>query len=167
MFPMVDRDPIDRWTFGRVTLLGDAAHPMWPISSNGASQAVLDCRCLADRLAEHGDVDGAFSAYEAERRPATAAVVLANRANAHDEVLEIAERRAERFCRHPGCCQRRGVGEHLCTLSADGPVRQETAATGLTAQSVPWNQRRESGSRGTALPCKDEAAMIGRANGNG
>ena len=50
MFPMVDRDPIDCWTFGRVTLLGDAAHPMWPIGSNGASQAVLDCRCLADRL---------------------------------------------------------------------------------------------------------------------
>ena len=94
VFPMVDRDPIDRWTFGRVTLLGDAAHPMWPIGSNGASQAVLDCRCLADRLAEHNDVGKAFQAYEAERRPATAAVVLANRANAHDEVLEIAERRA-------------------------------------------------------------------------
>ena len=94
VFPMVDRGPIDRWTFGRVTLLGDAAHPMWPIGSNGASQAVLDCRCLADRLAEHNDVGKAFQAYEAERRPATAAVVLANRANAHDEVLEIAERRA-------------------------------------------------------------------------
>ena len=94
VFPMVDRDPIDRWTFGRVTLLGDAAHPMWPIGSNGASQAVLDCRCLADRLAEYADVDEALCAYEAERRPATAAVVLANRANAHDEVLEIAERRA-------------------------------------------------------------------------
>ena len=94
VFPMVDRDPIDRWTFGRVTLLGDAAHPMWPIGSNGASQAVLDCRCLADRLAELGDVDEALRTYEAERRPATAAVVLANRANAHDEVLEIAERRA-------------------------------------------------------------------------
>ena len=94
VFPMVDRDPIDRWTFGRVTLLGDAAHPMWPIGSNGASQAVLDCRCLADRLAEHDDPGEALRAYETERCPATAAVVLANRANAHDEVLEIADRRA-------------------------------------------------------------------------
>lgn len=94
VFPMVDRDPIERWTFGRVTLLGDAAHPMWPIGSNGASQAVLDSRCLADRIAEYDDVGEAFAAYESERRPATARVVLANRANAHDEVLEIAERRA-------------------------------------------------------------------------
>ena len=94
VFPMVDRDPIDRWTFGRVTLLGDAAHPMWPIGSNGASQAVLDCRCLADSIAKHDDIVEAFAAYESERRPATARVVLANRANAHDEVLEIAERRA-------------------------------------------------------------------------
>lgn len=94
VFPMVDRDPIDRWTFGRVTLLGDAAHPMWPIGSNGASQAVLDCRCLADSIAKYDDIAEAFAAYESERRPATARVVMANRANAHDEVLEIAERRA-------------------------------------------------------------------------
>ena len=94
VFPMVDRDPVDRWTFGRVTLLGDAAHPMWPIGSNGASQAVLDCRCLADSIAQHRGLSEALSAYESQRRPATARVVLANRANAHDEVLEIAERRA-------------------------------------------------------------------------
>lgn len=93
-FPMVDRDPVDAWSFDRVTLLGDAAHPMWPIGSNGASQAVLDCRCLADKLMEHETVSAAFQAYDAARRPATSAIVLANRANAHDEVLEIAEERA-------------------------------------------------------------------------
>ena len=53
-FPMVDRDPLPRWTYGRATLLGDAAHPMWPIGSNGASQAVLDCRALTDALIEIG-----------------------------------------------------------------------------------------------------------------
>jgi len=93
-FPMVDRDPVPAWSFDRVTLLGDAAHPMWPIGSNGASQAVLDCRCLADKLAEHDAISEAFAAYDAERRPAASAIVLANRANAHDEVLEIAEERA-------------------------------------------------------------------------
>lgn len=93
-FPMVDRDPVDAWSFDRITLLGDAAHPMWPIGSNGASQAVLDCRSLADKLREYDSISEAFCAYDAERRPATSAIVLANRANAHDEVLEIAEERA-------------------------------------------------------------------------
>jgi len=93
-FPMVDRDPVEAWSFDRITLLGDAAHPMWPIGSNGASQAVLDCRCLADKLAAHSSIVEAFKAYDAERRPAASAIVLANRANAHDEVLEIAEERA-------------------------------------------------------------------------
>lgn len=93
-FPMVDRDPLPRWTHGRVTLLGDAAHPMWPIGSNGASQAVLDCRALADALVAHDAVEEALTAYEATRLPATAAVVTANRSRAHDEILDLAERRA-------------------------------------------------------------------------
>ncbi len=93
-FPMVDRDPLPRWTHGRVTLLGDAAHPMWPIGSNGASQAVLDCRALADQLAAHADPLEALAAYEALRRPATAAVVAANRSRAHDEILDLVEARA-------------------------------------------------------------------------
>ena len=50
-YPMADRDPLPHWTFGRVTLMGDAAHPMYPVGSNGASQAILDARCLADNLA--------------------------------------------------------------------------------------------------------------------
>lgn len=93
-FPMVDRDPLPRWTHGRVTLLGDAAHPMWPIGSNGASQAVLDCRALADALVAHDAVEEALTAYEATRLPATAAVVTANRSRAHDEILDLVERRA-------------------------------------------------------------------------
>ncbi len=76
LFPMVDRDPIPRWTFGRTTLLGDAAHPMYPIGSNGASQAILDARVLAGCVRHHGDdLDAALARYEAVRGPATAAVV--------------------------------------------------------------------------------------------
>ena len=88
-FPMVDRDPLPRWRQGRVTLLGDAAHPMYPIGSNGASQAVLDARFLALQLARHGAVEAGLEAYEAVRRPATAAVVEANRGDGPDRVMDL------------------------------------------------------------------------------
>lgn len=93
-YPMVDRDPVDAWSFGRVTLLGDAAHPMYPIGSNGASQAILDARRLAWRLVNSGDVAGALAAYDAERRPATAQIVLANRRNGPEQAMEMVHERA-------------------------------------------------------------------------
>lgn len=83
-YPMVDRDPVDRWVFGRVALMGDAAHPMYPRGSNGAAQAVIDARTLADLLAHLDDPLAALAAYEEARLPATAKVVLANRANPPD-----------------------------------------------------------------------------------
>jgi 5-methylphenazine-1-carboxylate 1-monooxygenase len=86
-YPMVDRDPVDRWTFGRVTLLGDAAHPMYPRGSNGAAQAIIDARVLADRLAEGGDPRAALSAYQAARAGPTARVVRANRAHPPDYLI--------------------------------------------------------------------------------
>jgi 2-polyprenyl-6-methoxyphenol hydroxylase-like FAD-dependent oxidoreductase len=92
-YPMVDRDPLERWTEGRVTLLGDAAHPMYPIGSNGASQAILDARRLAWHLAGKR-WDDALAAYEAERRPATAALVAANRGLGPDLALELVHQRA-------------------------------------------------------------------------
>ena len=70
-YPMVDKDPLDRWTFGRVTLAGDAAHPMYPRGSNGSAQAVIDARVLADCLAAASDPRDALRAYEAARREAT------------------------------------------------------------------------------------------------
>ncbi len=85
-FPMVDQDPLPHWTVGRVTLLGDAAHPMYPRGSNGAGQAILDARCLAGLLAGGRDAREALAAYEAERLPATAQVVLTNRANPPDAI---------------------------------------------------------------------------------
>jgi 2-polyprenyl-6-methoxyphenol hydroxylase-like FAD-dependent oxidoreductase len=93
-YPMADRDPLPRWTHGRVTLLGDAAHPMYPVGSNGASQAILDARCLADALvsAEHGRA--ALTAYEAERLPKTAEIVRTNRQGGPEGVIDEVERRA-------------------------------------------------------------------------
>ncbi|HUG16588.1 MAG TPA: flavin-dependent oxidoreductase [Thermomicrobiales bacterium] len=93
-YPMVDRDPLPRWTHGRMTLLGDAAHPMYPIGSNGASQAILDADCLAARLAGSSSVVDALREYEAERRPATSRIVLMNRANGPEQVMQLAEERA-------------------------------------------------------------------------
>jgi len=96
-FPMVDQDPLPWWTQGRVTLLGDAAHPMVPRGSNGAGQAILDARCLADRLAAGGDARAALAAYEAERLPATTQVVLENRKNPPDAIIrEVVLRSGDR-----------------------------------------------------------------------
>lgn len=93
-FPMVDRDPLPLWTHGPVTLLGDAAHPMYPIGSNGASQAILDAAALAEAVATHGQTRAALRVYEAERRPKTAAIVMANRGNGPEEVMQLAHERA-------------------------------------------------------------------------
>ncbi len=86
-FPMVDQDPLPRWSFGRVTLLGDAAHPMYPRGSNGAGQAILDAAALAGRLAKHTDPIAGLRAYEDQRREATAKVVRMNRTNPPDAIL--------------------------------------------------------------------------------
>jgi 2-polyprenyl-6-methoxyphenol hydroxylase-like FAD-dependent oxidoreductase len=94
VFPMVDRDPLPRWTFARATLLGDAAHPMYPIGSNGATQGIIDARAFAWHLATAGGVEAALASYEAERRPATERIVLLNRAYGPDQVMELAEQRA-------------------------------------------------------------------------
>jgi 2-polyprenyl-6-methoxyphenol hydroxylase-like FAD-dependent oxidoreductase len=93
-YPMVDRDPVERWTFGRTVLLGDAAHPMYPIGSNGASQAILDARTLAYQLATQSTVEAALAAYEADRRPPTTRLVLTNRGEGPERVMQMAEDRA-------------------------------------------------------------------------
>jgi 2-polyprenyl-6-methoxyphenol hydroxylase-like FAD-dependent oxidoreductase len=97
-YPMVDKDPLPAWTFGRVTLLGDAAHPMYPRGSNGAGQAILDARTLAEcLLKEKNDVAKALRAYESERLGPTSNVVLENRSNPPDAILrEIYERTGDR-----------------------------------------------------------------------
>lgn len=84
-YPMVDKDPVKAWTFGRVTLAGDAAHPMYPRGSNGSAQAAIDTRTLAELLAKSGgDVPAALKAYEAARLEAAYRVVLTNRSTPPD-----------------------------------------------------------------------------------
>jgi 2-polyprenyl-6-methoxyphenol hydroxylase-like FAD-dependent oxidoreductase len=92
-YPMCDRDPLPWWTQGRVTLLGDAAHPMYPVGSNGASQAILDARLLAALLAEHTAPE-ALAAYDAERRPKTAEIVRLNRLGGPERVVDVVSARA-------------------------------------------------------------------------
>jgi 5-methylphenazine-1-carboxylate 1-monooxygenase len=90
-YPMCDRDPLPRWSHGRVTLLGDAAHPMYPVGSNGASQAILDARCLADQLQVAEHPYAALRTYEAERLPVTAQIVHMNRKGGPEGVIDIVE----------------------------------------------------------------------------
>ena len=96
-YPMVDKDPLPAWSFGRVTLLGDAAHPMVPRGSNGAGQAILDAQCLAGLLKSVLSVEKALKDYEARRLQPTSTIVLENRRNPPDAILrEVFERTGDR-----------------------------------------------------------------------
>jgi 2-polyprenyl-6-methoxyphenol hydroxylase-like FAD-dependent oxidoreductase len=100
-YPMVDRDPLPRWSFGRLTLLGDAAHPMYPRGSNGAGQAIIDARFLTGQIKKLGATEEALLAYETVRNPATAKVVLTNRTDPPDAILREVWQRSggQRFAR--------------------------------------------------------------------
>ncbi|MBT5435654.1 MAG: flavin-dependent oxidoreductase [Rhodospirillaceae bacterium] len=93
-YTMVDRDPVGRWSFGNVSLLGDAAHPMYPIGSNGASQAILDAAALAEALDSHDDGPTALLAYQDRRLEPTAGIVRANRGQGPEQVMQMVEDRA-------------------------------------------------------------------------
>ncbi|KAF2211278.1 hypothetical protein CERZMDRAFT_43777 [Cercospora zeae-maydis SCOH1-5] len=104
-YPMCDRDPVGRWSFGRLTLLGDSGHPMYPVGSNGASQAILDAASLTKHLLSWraGDIEGipaALRAYQDERLPVTAKIVMANRGNGPDHVMQVAYERAPDGFKH-------------------------------------------------------------------
>ncbi|KAK3652952.1 hypothetical protein LTR56_004900 [Elasticomyces elasticus] len=102
-FPMCDRNPVERWSFGNLTLLGDAAHPMYPIGSNGASQAILDSASLTKYLLKCmklSDIPEALQEYQNERLPATSRIVNANRGNGPDHVMQIAHERAPNGFKH-------------------------------------------------------------------
>jgi 2-polyprenyl-6-methoxyphenol hydroxylase-like FAD-dependent oxidoreductase len=91
-YPMVDRDPVARWSFGRITLLGDAAHPMYPRGGNGAAQAIVDARAIVESLLSEPHPMAAFKAYEAARLPATSKIVLMNREAPPDLIIDTVER---------------------------------------------------------------------------
>jgi 2-polyprenyl-6-methoxyphenol hydroxylase-like FAD-dependent oxidoreductase len=92
-YPMCDREPLPAWGQGRVTLLGDAAHPMYPVGSNGAAQAIIDGKRLGEMLAAN-PVEEALQRYEAERVPATSAIVLSNRKGGPERVVDVVSERA-------------------------------------------------------------------------
>jgi 5-methylphenazine-1-carboxylate 1-monooxygenase len=93
-YPMCDRDPLPHWSYGRVTLLGDAAHPMYPVGSNGAAQAILDARSLADWLQKADHPMQALHEYERDRLPKTAEIVRLNRKGGPERVIDEVEKLA-------------------------------------------------------------------------
>jgi 5-methylphenazine-1-carboxylate 1-monooxygenase len=143
-YPEADRDPLPRWSFGRVTLLGDAAHPMRPTGAQAGSQAVIDGRVLALALAEGPTIEEALRRYEAERRPAMNAITLRNREFGPAIVMELAEQRApEGFSRIEDIIARRELEGIALTYKAEAGF-----------QPAILNQRRSlTGSR--SLPLVD------------
>lgn len=127
-FPLVDRDPLPAWNFGATTLLGDAAHPMYPIGSNGASQAILDVEVLCRCLAAEADVGAALAAYQGARLPATASIVLANRGNGPEQCMQIAEERA------PGGFTR--IDEVFAAGELEGIAARYKAVAGFSKEAV-------------------------------
>ena len=127
-FPLVDRDPVPAWSFGRVTLLGDAAHPMQPIGSQAGSQAILDARALARALVETVDPAAALERYDAERRPAMNDIVLRNRNFGPEAAMQLAEERAPNgFAR---------VEDVIAQHELDDIARSFAAAAGLDVETV-------------------------------
>ena len=110
-YPMIDQEPLPFWTQGRLTLLGDAAHPMMPRGSNGAAQAILDADCISQLLAQSSDLPSALKTYEKMRLKATSEIVLANRSIAPDAILRVVEERSggKPFDKDRGCYLIRGA----------------------------------------------------------
>ena len=99
-FPMVDRDPVAQWSFGRVVLLGDAAHPMYPISSNGATQAIIDAQAITESLASIADPVAALKDFQDKRLPVASQIVRMNRQEGPDVILDIVNERAPDGFKH-------------------------------------------------------------------
>ncbi len=127
-YPMVDRDPLDQWTFGQATLLGDAAHAMYPIGSNGASQCILDARHLTASFIKHGLTEDALQAYETERRPKTNALVLANRGDGPDKILDIVAARAPNGFAH--------INEIMSEAELDRMAKDYKAVAGMDIDAL-------------------------------
>ncbi|GFE66626.1 flavin-dependent oxidoreductase [Litoreibacter roseus] len=127
-YPMVDREPLSQWTHGNMTLLGDAAHAMYPIGSNGASQCILDARHLARALRDHGETQDALMAYEDVRRDSVNALVLANRGDGPDKILdEVAVRAPDGFGT---------IDEVMSAEELDSHARRYKAIAGMDIETL-------------------------------
>lgn len=139
-YPMVDQDPLPRWTHGRVTLLGDAAHPMVPRGSNGAGQAIIDARYLAGALQREGIGHEALADYDRERVRATTDVVLTNRTNPPDAILRLVhERSGGRAFRHiddvAGTEELQAISDNYKRVAGYDPARLKARASYVRAQA--------------------------------
>jgi 5-methylphenazine-1-carboxylate 1-monooxygenase len=127
-FPLVDRDPVRAWTFGRVTLIGDAAHPMQPIGSQAGSQAIIDARVLTAALLATSNPVEALQRYDAERRPVMNDITLRNRRFGPEAAMQLVEERApDGFAR---------VDDVISRTDLEAITKSFSAAAGLDAESV-------------------------------
>jgi 5-methylphenazine-1-carboxylate 1-monooxygenase len=127
-FPLVDRDPVAAWTFGRVTLIGDAAHPMQPIGSQAGSQAIIDARALTRALLTVRDPAVALAYYDAERRPAMNDIILRNRTLGPEAAMQLVEERAPN-----GFAE---IGDIISREEMDTIANSFTTAAGLGIETV-------------------------------
>ena len=127
-FPLVDRDPVSAWTFGRVTLIGDAAHPMQPIGSQAGSQAILDARILTQAMIAAGDPVAALAQYDAERRPVMNDITLRNRGFGPEAAMQLVEERAPK-----GFAQ---ISDVISKDELDRIASSFSAAAGLDVETV-------------------------------
>jgi 2-polyprenyl-6-methoxyphenol hydroxylase-like FAD-dependent oxidoreductase len=139
--PNVDRDPIPRWSFGRVTLIGDAAHPMQPVGAQAGSQAVVDARVLAASILVHRDPVEALARYEDRRIKAMNDIIIRNRNLGLETVLQLAERAPNSFAR-PTCSA--GRAESAALASRRSRARRE--AINSRDPSSSWRVRVSVGS---------------------
>ena len=151
-YPMVDRDPVDHWVHGSVALIGDAAHPMYPVGSNGASQAIVDARVLGAAFVEHGVGRDALHAYESALLSEMSALLLRNRGSGPVSVLGmIDEQRGSRVRRCRNDLARRGRAVHHRLQNGDGDRHGtvERSATHdrsrRTGPTVPDSAARDAG----------------------
>jgi 5-methylphenazine-1-carboxylate 1-monooxygenase len=127
-FPLVDRDPVSAWTHGRVTLIGDAAHPMQPIGSQAGSQAIVDARALTGALTATSDPIEALAQYDRERRPVMNDIILRNRGFGPEAAMQLVEERAPHgFAR---------IGDVISRQELDSIAGSFAAAAGLDVEAV-------------------------------
>lgn len=131
VYPIADLDPLESWSRGRVVLLGDAAHAMYPAGSNGATQSILDAASLAHHLASTGSIESAIADYERDRLPTTQAVQRANRVNGPEEVIDIVAQRRTGGRSEPESLFEEGEVEAIISRYARTSLLSETNTDSL------------------------------------
>jgi 2-polyprenyl-6-methoxyphenol hydroxylase-like FAD-dependent oxidoreductase len=124
-FPMVDQDPLPRWSFDRITLLGDAAHPMVPRGSNGAGQAILDARALTSALSENGACGLRKAAARGDHADCAD---QPHQSAGRDPARSVSAHQRQAVQRDRGRHQPRGAGRLVGRLQADCGLFEGSAA---------------------------------------